>query len=382
MAVERMGEWVRKTRMLFGRDRYRRELAEEMAFHQQEAQRAHEMEGMAPVEARRAAKLAFGNVYKLQEESQREAGFRWESLWQDVRFAMRQMRRSPGFTLAVVATLALGIGANTAIFTVVHATLLRPLPYPQAERILSIRDQKVAGISTGGLVGVPRFYDLAARSRAWSALSFFCFDDATVIAGTRPAEQLDSVDVTAGFWRVFGVQPMLGRVFDEAEDRPGVPGSVVLSYGAWQRIFGGDAGAVGRVITVNTRQAVVVGVMPKEFDYPSKTEMWAAAQFDPGSWKSYRGDGTRFVNVFGRLRDGVTEAAAEGELGTIAAQLAREHADTDGPWRFAASTLREYTYGELRPALGDSAGGFFFAAADRVCECGESAAGAGERAGA
>jgi hypothetical protein len=273
MAFEALGQCLRKARMLVRRGRFQRELAEEMAYHQDEAQRALEAEGLNSREARRTARLGFGNEHKLRDESQRAVSFRWESLWQDIRFAARQMGRAPAFTLAVVATLALGIGATTAIFTVVHATLLRPLPYPEAERIVSIRDQKIAGLSTGGLVAVPRFYDLAARSRSFEALTFFYFDDATLIAGTRAPEQLEGVAATAGFWRVFGVQPMLGRVFDAQDDRPGVPGSVVLSYAAWQRIFGGDRGVIGRMVTVNKQPAVVLGVMGKEFDYPAKTEV-------------------------------------------------------------------------------------------------------------
>jgi len=341
----------RKLSLLFHRRRFQRELSEEMAFHRSQAERELITSGMSPDQARAAARRRFGNETLQRERSHEAVGFRFESLWQDVRYALRQMRRSPGFTLAVVVTLTLGIGVTTAIFSAVDAALLRSLPYPHAERIISIRDEKIRGISTGGLVSVPRFYDLAARSRSFSALSFFYFEDTTLIDGAHLPEHMAGVGANAGFFRVFGVNPLLGRAFDEQDDRPGKPASVVLSYASWQRIFGGNPAVIGHAINVDKQAATVIGVMPSDFNYPAGTEMWRTAQFDPASWKSYRGDGTRFINVFARLNENVTPAHAQNELNLLAAQLVREYPSTDADWHFDTSTLREYTYGAMRPAL-------------------------------
>ena len=342
----------RKLTLLVRRSRFGSELEEEMAFHRAQSQREFEAAGMKPKQARQAARKQFGNEVRLREQSHEVVGFRFESVWQDVRYALRQIAHSPGFTLAVVLTLALGIGANTAIFSVVRATLLRALPYPVADRIVSIKDARTAGLSTGGLVAVPRFYDLLARNQSFESLAFFYFENPTLISGTHLPEQLNGVGVTGQFWRVFGAQPMLGRIFDEREDRPHTAEVVVLSYAAWQRLFGGDPGAIGATVSIDKQSATVIGVMPRSFQYPARIDMWRPAHFDPASWKSgYRGDGTRFVNVFGRLKAKVTLASAQNELQLIGTQLASEHPESDGPWRFGGMSLRDDMYGELKPAL-------------------------------
>ncbi len=155
---------LRKLWMLIRRDRFHRELAEEMAFHRAQTQQELEASGMSASAARQKAAKQFGNEGKLREESHAAVHFRFESLWRDARYAARQMRRAPGFTLAVVLTLTLGIGANTAIFSVVQSTLLRPLPYAQAERIISIQDARLQGVSTGGLGSGAAFFSICIRA--------------------------------------------------------------------------------------------------------------------------------------------------------------------------------------------------------------------------
>jgi putative ABC transport system permease protein len=346
-----MSGFFRRLRMLVHRERFRSELDEEMAFHREEQQREFEAAGMAPAQARRAARRRFGNEQRLHEQSHEVVGFRLESVWQDARYAVRQMLRAPGFTLAVVLTLALGIGANTAIFSVVRGTLLRALPYPKTEQIVNIKDVRIKGASTGGLVSVPRVFDLEARSQSFESLACFYFEHPTLIAGTHLPEHMNGVSVTGQFWRVFGARPMLGRVFNEREDRPNTAEVVVLSYAAWQRLFGGDPEAIGRVVSIDKQSATIVGVMPRNFEYPAKIDMWRPTHFDPLGWKSYRGDGTRFVNVFARLKPGVTLANAQSELRLIGTQLANEHPESDALWQFTSLSLRDDMYGELKPAL-------------------------------
>jgi putative ABC transport system permease protein len=307
--------------------------------------------GLSAEEARYAARRAFGNTTLIQEQTHEVWGWApLERLWQDVRYGLRQLRRSPGFTAAVLATLALGIGATTAIFTIVYATLLRSLPFPEADRIVRIHDVRLQGRSTGGLVGVPRFFDLVARSRSFTSEGFYYFDDTTLITGARLPVAIKGAGVNAAFWKVFDVRPLLGRTFDEKDDQPNAPMVTVLSYGAWQRIFGGNPNIIGRQVTIEQRSTTIIGVMPKEFSVPAGIDLWRPAQFSPATW-TWRGEGSRFINVVARLAPGVSLVSAQSDLRRIGEQLRHEHADTDGLWQFDAVGLRDDLYGPLRPAI-------------------------------
>ena len=342
---------LHKLSLLLRRNKFRSELDEEMAFHRAQAEKDFVAGGMSANQARHAAKRQFGNATRLREQSHEAVSFRWESVGQDVRYALRQMLRAPGFTLAVIVTLALGIGATTAIFTAVHATLLRALPYPTADRILSVEDERIAGTSSGGLTGVPRFFDLQARNKSFDSVAFFYFEHPTMIAGTNLPENLDGLGASGQFWRVFGGQALLGRTFDERDDRPKAPEVAVLSYAAWQKLFGSNPNAIGSVVTIDKLPTTVIGVMPRSFDYPSGTEIWRPTHFDALGFAKYRGDGTRFARVFGRLKPGVSLASAQSELQVIDSQLQTEHAWSDAQWQFRSESLRDYQYGALKPAL-------------------------------
>ena len=342
---------VQKLSVLFGRQRFGRELDEEMAFHHEQAEKEFIAVGMTPEAARYAAMRQFGNPTRMKERSHELVGFWFEHVWQDFSYAIRQFLRSPGFAAAVIGTLALGIGATTAIFTLVYATLLRSLPYPAADRIVSIRDVRLQGQSTGGLVSVPRFFDLRTRSKSIESAGFFYFDDTTLIAGTQLPFSIRGAGANAGFWRVFGVQPLLGRVFDERDDQPNTPEVAVLSYATWQQIFGGAPGVIGRQVTIGQKSTTIVGVMPRGFDAPNGIDLWRPAQFTSADWNTYRGDGTRFINVLARLAPGVSIGSAQSDLRRVGEQLRREHPITDDMWQFRAESLRDDLYGELRPAL-------------------------------
>jgi predicted permease len=343
-----LSRWV----ALFRRRKLDQELDEELLAHLALAEEEYRRRGLPAEEARLRALRDFGGVTQVRESVRLREGWPWvENLRRDVGYALRQMRRSPGFAVVVVLTLALGIGATTAMFTLVWSTLVRALPYPEAERIVAIRDVRTTGQSTGGLVSMPRFYDMRARNRSFASLAFFYFDQGTVVNGTQLPVAVAKTRTNAAFWKVFGVRPLLGRTYDERDDRRGVPATVVLSYDAWQRIFGGDPGVINRQITVDGFAVTIVGVMPRGFDVPSGTELWHCAQFDPGDWTKYRGEGTRFINVFARLRPGVTLPMAQTDLERIGDQLRREYPDSDGVWQFKSETLREDRYGAMRPAL-------------------------------
>ena len=330
-----------------GDERLREEMEAHLAMQSEENVRA----GMAPAEARRQARLKFGAVEAVREEYHAEEGLPiLESVAQDTRFSLRQMRRSPGFTLAVVLTLTLGIGATTAIFTLVYSTLLRSLPYPAADRIVAIHDTRISGQSTGGLMSVPRYFDVLARNRSFAAMGFFFFDQSTMIAGNRLPMAVQAAGTNAGFWDVLGARPMLGRTFDAQDDQPKMPETVVLSYSGWQKLFGGDQGVLHERITLDGAAATIIGVMPPSVDAPSGIDMWHTAQFPASGW-NYRGEAVRFINVLARLRPGVTAAMAQSDLNRIGVQLQSQYPQTDGMWRFTSESLRDDRYGALRPAL-------------------------------
>jgi putative ABC transport system permease protein len=324
-----------------------RELRSDLELEEEEQRES----GLSGEEARYAARRAFGNPTLIRERTHEV--WEWapvERLWLDLRYGLRQLRRSPGFSVSVVLTLMLGIGATTAIFTIVYATLLRSLPYPEANRIVRIHDVRLQGRSTGGLVGVPRFFDLVARSKSFANAGFFYFDDTTLIAGAQLPVAIRGAGANVGFWKVFGVNPILGRTFNEKDDQPNAPMAAVLSYAAWQRIFGGNPDVVGRQVRIGQKSTTIIGVMPKNFNVPGGIDLWRPAQFAPGTW-TWRGEGSRFINVVARLAPGVSLRTAQSDLRRIGEQLRREHADTDGMWQFAVVSMRDDLYGELKPAI-------------------------------
>ncbi len=222
--------------------------------------------GMSEEEARRRAQMKLGPTEAIREQYHAEEGLPLlECLVQDTRFSLRQMRRSPGFTLVVLLTMALGIAAATTMFTVVYSPLLRSLPYPQSERVVAIHYTRIAGQSAGGLMTGPRFYDIEARNRSFSSLAIFYFDESTLIAGKKLPIYVKGAGANAGFWNVFGTAPMLGRGIQCERRRAHVPRTVVLSYSGWQRLFGGDPNVIGEQVKLEQQTATIVGVMPQGF---------------------------------------------------------------------------------------------------------------------
>lgn len=349
--METLIRFARRLEMFLRREKYRRELDEEMAFHREMVEREMVSDGVPEEEAGHAARRRFGNEVRLKEHSHEVVGFWFESVVQDFRFALRQFVKAPGFALAVMLTLALGIGATTATFTLVYSTMLKDLPYPDAGRIVRIMDVRVPGQSTGPLVGAPRFFDVRERSKSFESVGFFYFDFPTLIGGKDLPVAVHAVGANAGYWKVFSVQPLLGRTFDEQDDKPNVPDAIVLSYAAWQQRFGSDPSVIGRQVTLDQKAATIVGVLPQGFRGPGGSELWHPAHFDPATWGSYRGDGLRFINVFGRMKPGTTLKMAQDDLKRIGDQLQREHPATDGMWQFGVRALREDIFGELRPAI-------------------------------
>src|SRR5579863_693093 len=242
-------------RTLARRARVERELDDEMRFHLEARAEDWMRAGMSREEARRQARLEFGAVDKAKEETREARGVSFfDSLAQDVRFGARMLRKSPGFTAVAVLTLALGIGANTAIFSALNGILLEPLPYVGASQLVTI-----------DLVSLPEIRAISEQSTVFERLNVFAGEGALVLGGTAPANRMNT-RVSPDFFSMLGVGPQMGRVIHPGDAQPGQERVAVLSYKMWMEIFGGDPQIVGRSFTMGGQFYTAIGVMPKEFE--------------------------------------------------------------------------------------------------------------------
>ncbi|HTQ80359.1 MAG TPA: ABC transporter permease, partial [Thermoanaerobaculia bacterium] len=272
---------------------------------------------------------------------------------QDLRHAFRTLRKSPGFAVATVGILALGIGANTAIFSVVNAVLLQPLPLPAAEQLVKVTQvpPRSAAGPDGMAVSPADFADLRAGNRVFSAIAAYR-GGAFTLTGTDRPESLSAATVSEDFFAVLSVQPRLGRIFTREEQEPGHDDVVILSHAFWQKRFGGDPRILGRVIRLDGRANTVIGVMGSDFRapswYPTIVEIWKPLATSAAE-RSVRNVRSRFV--IARLRPGVSPAQAQVEISLLADRLARRYPGADQGWGAAVLPLREYLVRAVRPAL-------------------------------
>jgi putative ABC transport system permease protein len=269
------------------------------------------------------------------------------SLLQNLRYAVRTLLRTPGFTAVALVTLALGIGANTAIFSVVNGVLLRPLPYPKAEELVQLERGDKDGRSPS--VSIPKFVFWRERgSDFFSAVAAYEVVSAGFnIAGNGPPERIAGSRVSRDFFAVFGVRPEIGRSFLPEEDRPGGAKVAVLSHELWARRFGADRALVGRAVVLNGEPYTVVGIMPAGFHFPSTADLWAPLAIDPASREK-----ANYLEITARLRSGVSRQQASAALGVLAGQYRSLRPDDMGDGETAVlQTLQERLYGQLRPAL-------------------------------
>jgi putative ABC transport system permease protein len=242
------------------------------------------------------------------------------TLLQDLRYGARMLFRQPAFTLIAVLMLGLGIGANTAIFSVINSALLRPLPYPQAERIVHLwetnRSQNVLTSTVSPLC----FADWREQSKSFESISAYRYARLALTGGGEP-ERIIGIAASAGFFEALGVTPLLGRGFTAEEDKPGNNRVVVLSHDLWQRRFAGDKNLLGQTIMLDSQQHTVIGVMPPKFRYPDSAELWMPLALDLSRFSR----GSHFLFAIGRLKPGVTPAAAQAELDVIAGNLEKQY---------------------------------------------------------
>ena len=303
------------------------QLDEELRFHLERETEENLRRGLTLEEARREALRRFGGVDKFKEEC-REAdrAVLLETVLQDIRYGARALRKNPGYAAAAIVTLALGIGANTAIFSVVHGVLLQSLPYGGGDRLVRLRaDAPGAGIQDGAFSPLD-VSDIAAQTRSLSGVVEY-HSMWFVLLGRKEPERVQTGVVSASFFDLLGVNPILGRTFLPGEDKHGAEAVLVLSHAYWMRSFGGDPGIVGRVFRMNDRPHTVVGVLPPIPGYPDENDLYmpvSACPFrsDP-MMETNRGAG--MLAAFGRLKPGVTLAAASKDLDAIAAHWLRDY---------------------------------------------------------
>jgi len=344
MRVRRLRGWLARLAGLYGRGRRERELAEELEAHLEMQVEDNLRAGMSPREARRQALVKSGGLVQAREECRRRSGFPMlEDLWQDLRYGLRTLARRKSFTLAAVASLALGIGACTAVFTVVDGVLLRPLPYPESGRILELREMNEKG--TAIPFAEPNYLDLRAGGRSLEALAQYRQSTASVVGGSEPARA--RVTAASGdFFRVMGVSPAAGRTFDAVEAGGGGRPAVV-SHGFWQRLMGGRKDFDAVALNVYDWSFTVVGVMPPGFDYPRGTEVWIPREVFPAQ----NSRTAHNWSVVARLRPGVEVEEARDELRAFGARLKAEHGAGVDAAAVSAVPLQEYMVGNVRGLL-------------------------------
>ena len=347
-------EILSRLRGALGFGRREADLTAELEFHREMLEERHRARGLDPAAARRAARLELGGPPQIAEAWRDQRGLPIaETLWQDVRYGARMLRRTPGFTLAALLTLALGIGANTAIFTVVDAVLLRPLPYSEPERLVTVGDRAPDGQSSN--VGFATVLDWRERSRSFENLAMMRSWLPTLVANGE-AERVPAVRVSWNYFDMMGVRPALGRTFTADDDRPDHWRVLLLSDRLWRRRFSADPSVVGRAIVMNDREYRVVGVMPASFEpldaerfYDASAELWAPIGYDLSGDSSCRG--CRHLRGFGRLKPGVSVSDATAEMNAIREQMRREHPTEYDAGSIAVIPLQDALTGNVRGAL-------------------------------
>jgi len=334
-----------------------RDVDEEMRFHLDQRIDDLVARGMSANDAREVALREFGDVRAARAELasmdrrrvRKFAASEWlASVGQDVKFAARSLRKRPGFAATVLLTLALGIGANAAIFSVVDAILLKPLPFAQPDRLVHLWEVYQSNVDNRSEASYPDYLDWRARNRSFTDVagyhgSGFVFD-------TEHPQIVRAAKTTANFFDVLGVHAEIGRTFVAGEDGVGAPRRVLLGYEFWQRSFAGDRSVIGRTIMLDGTTATVIGVLPKEFQFArlGNVSIWAPIdRLD----RSRQQRGMHWLNVIARLKDGVAPRGASADMSSIMAQLAREYPPTNSGRDGQVIALRDQLIGSVRPLV-------------------------------
>ena len=345
--MPRLGALLAGVRSLVGKQRVERELDEELRAYFESSVEHYVKAGMSTKEATRAARARMGGVENVKDAVRDSS---WESavetFWQDLRYGARQLMRSPGFTVVAVVALGLGIGANTAIFSVVNAVLIARLPFAKADRLAMVWEQSPRTGRTN-VVNPQNFLEWQARNHSFERIAALIAWPVS-LGGEGEPEQVANLYVSDGFFEILGAKPILGRCFVAEEDRPGGDAVALLGEGLWRRRYGAAPDIVGRTIRVDNRGVRVVGVLPADFRFPfTKAEVWQPLGID----RSRAARSGRYLSTIARLKDGATLATAQAEMNLLAGQLQRERPDFDAKWGITVVGLRQQVVGEVRTPL-------------------------------
>jgi predicted permease len=339
---------LQRVRGMFFKGRLDRDLEDEIRSHLAMQAEENMRQGMTAQEARYAALRQFGGVEQLKETYRGRRGLPpVETTLQDLRYSARVLRKNPGFTAVVVLTLALGIGLNTAIFSVVNAVLLRPLPYQDPEGIVTLWQRNTQSGAEREPVSPANFLDYRARNRVFEQVSALRPYGLDYTGGGEP-ETFHAWLVTAGFFDILGARALHGRTFLPGEYEPGNEQVVVLGHGLWRRRFGADPGIIGQKLILDGKPYTVIGVMPKEFHYLDKRGIIAPFILSESEIKRR---GATYLQVIARLKSGVTLEQAQADTSAVASQLAQEYPQTNREMGSTVVPLSEQMLGKVRPAL-------------------------------
>jgi putative ABC transport system permease protein len=334
-------------RRFFHREQRDRDLAEEIESFLAHEHDANIARGLSSDEARRAAQLKFGNPRVVRERVWRYRSIPWiEDGWRDVRFAWRSLRKTPGFTTIAILVIALGIGVNTAVFSVINTVLLQPLPYPDSQSLVQLVGTSPQG--TFGAANVPDFNIWHQQTGVLQQVAGYDTGGAGLnLSGDDHPQQVQGVHVTRDYFSLFGAPVIEGRTFTTEEDSPHGPHVVVLSYGLWKRRFGGDPNIIGRDIQLDGEGYLVVGVIGRNFVTDFPTDLWIPYQFDLSTH-----DMAHYFAVTARLKPGITFGQANAQMKLAADQFRRAYPDALAPRdSFGVMPLKEWTIGDTRTPL-------------------------------
>src|SRR3984885_5888670 len=345
-----------RLRALFRRKTIETELDDELRFHFEHEVEKYKLSGMTQNEATRVARLSFGGQELVKEDCREANGTSFiADTVQDIRYAVRQLTGNPVFTAVIVLTLALSIGANSAIFSVIDSVLLKSLPYQRPERIARIF------LTSADYPKFPLnpfdFRDFRTRSKSFDSLAAFTRGDRQLSGNSGEAEHLNGFRVTSGYFRVLGLHPQLGHEFDEKAEIPGNELQVILSDRLWRTQFGAATDILGRKITLDSQPYSVVGVMPPGTKHPGNEYHSVSYGDDVDLWSpfTFEGDpaqrGSHYIEGIGRLKDGVTTEQPQSEMSSLMVQIAREHGDGTTNWKVLVNPLYLEVVGSSRRIL-------------------------------
>jgi len=343
-----MSAFFRKLSWLIQRRRREAELQDELQFHLGEESEDREEQGLAKEQAQRAAIRELGNITLVKESTR--ATWTWacaEQVAQDVRYALRGLRKNPGFALAAIFSLALGLGTSLAIYTVADNLLLRPLPYAHSSELVMVWEEHPRRNFLHGNVAPRNYFVWKARNDVFQDMAVFDTSHA-VLGDNRRSEELSEIEARANLLSMLGVQPIFGRRFTEAECRPGSDPVILISFRVWQSWFGGDRNIVGRRVQFGGRLRTIIGVLPANFYFRDRgIDIWQPLNISPAQ---NNGEG-RWLLCLARLKPGVSRSGAQAEMSAIARQRALDDPDFNKDWTVTLELLRDALVREVKPSL-------------------------------